>query len=424
MTAGDIHLKSRVRNRIVKILFLSIWSEMPFYRTYFGGDDQEVWHVCDPNGHRFLRTFLAEDEIHGLTLPTSNSPQEMMMLLQDVYRDFPFERVVAIDEHAVLPAAYVRDVFNIPGPRVAEVELFRDKRKMKQFLAERGIRVIRDLDPASLSAENFVPCVIKKPDGTGADGVHICRTFAEFDERRGQIEQGALLEEFVEGDFFHVDGAYNEGGFVAMPHAYINTCYDHYIHSAALGSYGVDDPELKERLLNFARETVATLPLREGVFHLEIIRTPQDELIFLEIASRVGGGEIYRNFVDAYNFDLIGFHIQSQLGLAPPLRELRKNAIAGWLMINDFEHVPGIYAGVRCGTLREDNCMYSMWQPRLGRRVNARQNQLIKFSLRGTTSAEVRDSILELIDNVSVLTLPLPEDATAAPVAPTAMAEA
>lgn len=392
----------------MKILFLNLWAEIPFYRTYIGNGEHEIWHVCDPNGQRFLRTYLAEDEISGLTLPTAPDPNEMLQLLQTVYRQFPFERVVAIDEHTVLSAAYVRDVFDLPGPRAAEVEPFRNKRRMKEILAEKGIRVIRDIDPAILTTDAFTPCVIKKTDGTGADGVHICSSFSEFEQHRGGLEQGALLEEFVEGDFFHVDGAYNATGFVAMPHAYINTCYDHYVHGKPLGSVGVDDKALKERLIRFAQETVAALPAREGVFHLEIIRTRQDELVFLEIGGRVGGGEIYRNFVDTYNFDLMGFHIQSQLGLTPQVRELRENAIAGWLMLNNFEFVPGIYAGLDCKLLNEDNCMYALWQPQLGRRFNARQNQFVKFSLRANTSAEVHASIHDLIANITIKSLPVP----------------
>ncbi len=398
----------------MKILLLNIWAEFPSYRTYLGTGEHEIWHVCNPSGHRFLRTHLAEDEIKGLTLPSSESPLEMMQLLQGVYQEFQFERVVAVDEHAVLAASFVRDAFNLAGPRAAEVEPFRNKRTMKEMLAAKGIRVIRDIDPATLTAESFVPCVIKKTDGTGADGVHICHSFAEFERYRGKLEQGALLEEFVEGDFFHVDGAYNASGFVAMPHAYINTCYDHYVHAQPLGSVGVDDPALKQRLLQFAQDTVAALPLREGVFHLEIIRTRQDELIFLEIASRVGGGEIYRNFVDVYNFDLMGFHIESQLGLSPQLGKLRENTIAGWLMINNFENVPGIYAGMRCEPLSDGNCMYALWQPRLGRLFHANQNQHVKFTLRGDTSADVHASILELIANVTIESLPAPEAPVAA----------
>lgn len=392
----------------MKVLLLNIWAEWPGNRPYLNHDEHEIWHVCNPNGTRYLRNFLADDEIEGLSLPNSDDPRELLETLKTVYRSFPFERVVAVDELTVLPAAYIREVFNIPGPRVAQIEPFRNKRKMKALLAQQGIRVIRDLDPTTLASDTFTTCVIKKTDGTAASGVRICRSREEFVKHAGELEKGALLEEYVAGEFFHIDGAFNATGFVAIPHAYINTCYDHYAHAQPLGSVGVDDPILKQRLIEFARQVTDALPLREGVFHLEVIRSDQDELIFLEIASRVGGGEICKNFIDVYNFDLLGFHIQSQLGLTPLLRKLRDHAVAGWLMLNSFQHVPGIFAGVRCRALTDENCMYSMWSPQLGRKFEDREHQYVKFSLRGKTSAEVRASIHDLIANVAVDSLPLP----------------
>ncbi|MBN8211836.1 MAG: ATP-grasp domain-containing protein [Xanthomonadales bacterium] len=393
----------------MKILLLNIWQDFPFNRNLLNDEEHEIWHVCDPNGLRYVRNYVSEDEVSGITLPTGEDPRELLMALQSVYREFPFERVVALDERTVLPAAYIRDVFNIPGPRVAEVEPFRNKRTMKEILAKKGIRVIRDLDPSTFESGAFTPCVIKKIDGTASGGVHLCPTLADYEKHRGDLAHGSLFEEFVEGDIFHVDGAFKATGIVSMPHAYISTCYHHYVLGQPVGSVGMEESPLKQRLNQFAHEVIAALPLREGIFHMEIIRTADDELIFLEVACRIGGGEVYRNFADVYNFNLLEFSIQSQLGLDPPLRELRQDTIAGWLMINNVDHVPGIFTGVHCDPLALDNCMYSMWQPRIGRKYESREQGFVKFSLRGKTSSEVSTSILELMDKIKLNSVPLPD---------------
>lgn len=397
----------------MKILFLCVWAEWPSNRLYLDNEEHEIWYVCDPNGMRYVKNHLAADEIAGLTLPTSEDPRELLQLLQGVYQQFPFERVVAVDERTVLPAAYIRQVFNIPGPRPAEVDAFRSKRTMKQWLAPRGVRVIRDLDPAELEAGPFTPCVIKSHDGTASGGVHLCPTRADYDAHRHELAHGFMLEEFVEGEIFHVDGAYNADGLVAVPHVYINTCYDHYALGLPVGSVGVDDPVLKQRLVTFTEAVIAALPLREGVYHLEIIRTPQDELVFLEIGGRVGGGEVNHNFTDVYNFDLLEFHIASQLGLSPKLRKVRENTVGGWLMINSVQHVPGIFTGIRYEPLSDENCAYSLWHPRLGHKYKLRERMSLKYSFRADTSAQVRASVIELMDKVSLESVPLPEPAAA-----------
>ncbi|WP_257386468.1 ATP-grasp domain-containing protein [Tahibacter caeni] len=400
----------------MKILFLCIWAEWPSNRPYLDTEEHEIWYVCDPNGLRYVKNYLAPDEIAGLTLPTSDDPRELMRMLQDVHRQFPFERVVAVDERTVLPAAYIREAFNIPGPRPAEVDAFRSKRTMKQWLAPRGVRVIRDLDRAELDAGPFVPCVIKCPDGTASGGVHLCHARADYEAHRHELDNGAMLEEFVEGDIFHIDGAYNADGVVAVPHAYLNTCFDHYVLGLPVGSIGVDEPVLKQRLVTFAEQVIAALPLREGVYHMEVIRTPQDELVFLEIGGRVGGGEVYRNFTDVYNFDLLEFHIASQLGQSPKLRKIRENTVGGWLMINSVAHVPGVFTGIRYEPLAEDNCAYSLYHPRLGHAYDLRERMSMKYSFRADTSAQVRASVIELMEKVGMDSVPLPAAAaTAAP---------
>ena len=391
----------------MKILLLNTWPEWPSSRPYLDHDTDEIWHACNEAGVQYYRNYLGQADIQGLTLVEGDDVGVFMGQIAEVYAKFPFERVVAIDEFTLLPGALVREQFGIPGPRLEQVEPYRNKKKMKECLASGGIRVIRDVSRESIEAGGFQPCVIKRPDGAAARGVYVCRSKAEFLEHRDDLDKGALLEEFVDGDCFHIDGAFNETGFVAMAHEYMNTCYDHYANLKPLGSVGVDDPILKHRLIEFAKTVVAVLPLREGIFHLEVIRTAADELVFLEIACRIGGGEIYSNFADVYDFDLFGFCVASQLGKSPSLSTLREQDIAGWLMLNDFPYRPGIFTQFRCGPLRDNNCMYAMKNLKLGRKISDRD--YVAFALRGKSAAAVRESINDLIANVSLGSAPLAE---------------
>jgi hypothetical protein len=399
----------------MKILLINTWHQWPSSRPYLDHTANEIWHTCDEYGVGYIRNFVGENSIKGFNVVPTDDVGLFVESLQKIYSHFQFERVVACCELTVMGAALAREMFNIPGPKMAEVEPYRDKKKMKELVARHGVRVARDLDPAELRRGGFTPCVVKRPDGASAIDVHICRSLSDFEAHRDALDHGALLEEYVDGDVFHVDGAFNESGMSAMPHAYIGNCFDHYNTAKPLGSVGVDDPVLKARLLEMTRQVLAALPLREGIFHLEIIRSRRDELVFLEIACRIGGGDIYTNFVDVYNFDLLEFHIASQLGQAPALRELRQDEVAGWVKFNHFPHVPGVFTSLRCGKLAEDNCMYLAKNPnaRLGRKVHDRRRHFVTFALRAKSSAEVRASITDLIDNVALETSPALELAEA-----------
>ena len=81
----------------MKILFLNIWAEIPLGTRHLNHREHEIWHVCDPkNGVRYIRHYVAENEVRGITIPQSEDPRELLMLLQSVYAEFPFERVVAL----------------------------------------------------------------------------------------------------------------------------------------------------------------------------------------------------------------------------------------------------------------------------------------------------------------------------------------
>jgi len=383
----------------MKIAILNNWDGlMHFFHRYIDHDQHEVWYVCDEKGEKGVRTFLgAEHQTRQVRIDKLDDERAVIEALRGLRDRVAFERIVAVDEFTVLPAARARDALGIPGPGALQVECYRDKRRMKEVLAAAGIRVIRDLSPATIM-DAFVPCVVKALHGAAAMGVHVCRTRAELEPRLEALAGGALLEEYVEGDFFHVDGAFDPDGVVAMPHAYVNDCYAHYVTRTPLGSIGVDDEVLRGRLVELAGRVVRALPLPTGVFHLEVIRTPDDQLVFLEIACRLGGGEIYQNFIDTYGLDLLGFHIAAELGAGPALTPLRRGDVAGWLMLNNFPHIPGVFTGLSARPLRPDTCAYGVRCPKLGRPIGP--FDYVSFSLRGRSSDVVRAGIDDLIANV------------------------
>lgn len=390
----------------MKILILNNWSGlMHFFHQYVDHDVHEVHYLCDESGVKAVRTFLDPDHIHGMTIVDDfDKHDEMVNAAVSLHQAFAFERVIGVDEFSVLPAARIRDALDIPGPRAADVELYRDKRLMKRHVAERGIRVPRELS-ARIDTESFVPCVVKRPDGAAAMGVTICHTATQAEAALAAAEASVLVEEFVDGEVYHIDGGYRDGQVVCVPHAYTITCYQHYVNAQPIGSVKVDEPVLHQRLVEFTERVVRALPLCEGVFHLEVVHNRADELVFLEIACRVGGGEIYRNFIDVYGMDLLKFHIETDLGLQPRLRRLGQKAAAGWLLMN-FAQRPRTFTGFHCAPLSAENCMYAMRSVKLGRKIEHAYDY-IAFALRAPTSGDIHRSIEELIAKVQLVTEPV-----------------
>lgn len=389
----------------MKILILNNWSGlMHFFHEYINHDENEIHYFSDGNGLKGLRTFVNISRLSGVTqIQDFEDHEAIVASALALHKTFSFDRVVAVDEFTVLPAAKIRDQLDLLGHRSEQVELYRDKRLMKQYVASRGIRVPRDLDP-SADAKGLVPCVVKKADGAASQGVRIFHSYEQIKDIDLKSESIDLIEEYVHGQVFHIDGAFSNGKVAAAPHLYLTTCYDHYTTGAPIGSVLVDEPMLQKRLIDFTAQVISALPLSQGVFHLEVIKSDADELVFLEIACRVGGGEIYRNFIDVYGMDLLEFHIDSDLGLNPLLRQIRLDSAAGWLLIN-FPDRPCYFTGFHIDPLEADNCMYAMRSFKLGRKIELSYDY-VAFAFRAESSRKVINSIEEVIRKTNLITRP------------------
>jgi hypothetical protein len=155
-----------------------------------------------------------------------------------------------------------------------------------------GQTVLKPLDGA------FSENVQVYPSGAAAvaamrDGSHRIR---DFDPDRYE------LEEFVEGDVIYFDGLVIEGAPLAIVASrYIGSCL-RYAAGEPLGSVQFDaDPGL----LEWAAACVTAVGLHTSSFHLEVILGP-DGPVFLEVAGRVGGGDV----VDCFEL-ATGLHLPS-----------------------------------------------------------------------------------------------------------------
>ncbi|HEU4538459.1 MAG TPA: hypothetical protein VFS00_30270, partial [Polyangiaceae bacterium] len=114
-------------------------------------------------------------------------------------------------------------------------------------------------------------------------------------EGLGDLQSHYLLERFVDGDVFHVDGVV-EGGEVAFAEAngYLRPLFQIAQQGGVFATRTLprEAPATLE-LLAAHRRVIAALRLRRGVTHTEFIRGRADgKLYFLETAARAAGAHI------------------------------------------------------------------------------------------------------------------------------------
>ncbi|MFE9762987.1 acetyl-CoA carboxylase biotin carboxylase subunit family protein [Streptomyces sp. NPDC005808] len=211
------------------------------------------------------------------------------------------DQLVALSEFTLGIAAEVRETLGIPGPRPQDVAVYRNKLTMKELVAKAGVRVPRfvpcgDAEPAIAFARSVgYPLILKPVAGAASIGVHKVDDEAALLSLLEAVDSDDYeLEEFIEGTIHHVDGfADNESQIPFQSVSrYINDCLSFEAGGEPLGSVVMQSSELRTRIEEFARTCVSALGMKSMPFHLELFVTKTGELVFLEVAGRIGGAEV------------------------------------------------------------------------------------------------------------------------------------
>ncbi|MCF7551754.1 acetyl-CoA carboxylase biotin carboxylase subunit family protein [Pseudonocardia sp. WMMC193] len=250
--------------------------------------------------------------------------------------------LVHVTEDDVLRAAAARDRYDLPGPRHADVLPWRDKLRMKERVAAAGLPTPAfagpDADLAAFAAAHGFPLVVKPRFGFSSHGVAVVRDAAALAAEVARRDPAdVLVEEFVPGEVHHVDGFARAGETLhVLPSRYLNGCLA-FQDGEPLGSVQLDaGDELVPRLAALTRAVVAALPpLDFCPYHLEVFRRPDGELVFCEIACRLGGAHIMESFTRTTGVNPARLWIRDQLGLAdgPGTPIAAGERRHGWLLV-------------------------------------------------------------------------------------------
>ena len=237
----------------------------------------------------------------------------------------PAERLVAITESLLLPAARLRDELGIAGPTERQTLMFRDKVIMKEHLRANGVRV-PDFAPFDEGAARRLlrghgRLVAKPRRGEGSAGV----VFLDSDDdiRRFAADPAAdpdeyEVEERVDGTVFHIDSVVRGGVALAATAGRSLDDTTAYLGLRAYRSVAVDAGPTLHRLLAFNHQVLACHPDFSGVTHHEVFLTDAGDVCFCEIAARPGGGGIIAGFLSRTGVNLDEMTIRSQLGAPIP----------------------------------------------------------------------------------------------------------
>ncbi|CZE33127.1 ATP-grasp domain-containing protein [Streptococcus pneumoniae] len=240
-----------------------------------------------------------------------------------LYESFSYDRIIALDEFDVYIAAKIRNFLGIEGQSVESARFFRDKYYMTKKVKSFGFPVAHTekidnyLDVYNFGRRNGYPFVVKPNLGAGTVDTYIINS--EFDIKKlvkynFQSNQ-FICQEKLNGNLFHIDVLVNDDYI-----EYINVSrYLHptieYQNNKSSASVTLTEKDVETKVLRcYTEKLIRAIPTyRFSLLHLEVFYDG-NEVYFLEIASRLGGGGVHRILNDQYGFDPQEVVIKLEMG--------------------------------------------------------------------------------------------------------------
>ncbi len=248
-------------------------------------------------------------------LPDEHRREEVLIAVSWLARSERIDRVVALDEFDLETAASLREHLRLPGMGETETRFFRDKLAMRERARDGGVLVpaftglFHNDEVAAFLERTPPPWLIKPRTEASAVGIRkhdrpedVWQTLEALGERRSFY----LLEQFIEGDVFHIDSVV-EGGTVrfAEAHRYAASPFRVMHEGGMFSSRTLPRGSPEDTTLRTSNDAVvAAMRLPRCVLHTEFIRGADGRFWFVETAARVGGANIVETIEAATGVNL------------------------------------------------------------------------------------------------------------------------
>lgn len=237
-------------------------------------------------------------------MPEELPIHELLAAVSYAARTRHIDRIVALDEFDMENVAAIREHLRLPGIGQTAIRFFRDKLAMRTQAREAGllvpefVHVLNYEDVQEFMERVPGPWLLKprsQASGIGMKKISAAEELWPWLDQLGDQQSNFLLERFVTGSMYHVDGIVADRKVLfAEAHAYGAPPLDVSHYGGVFTTRTMArDAAVTIELKKVNQKVVEGLNLMRGVFHGEFLKAAADgRIYFIEIAARVGGAYI------------------------------------------------------------------------------------------------------------------------------------
>lgn len=330
------------------------------------------------NGFRVLG--IADAPYDELTEPLKHAMTEYYRVddmedYEQVYRAvayfaFKYGKIDFLEshnEHWLVQDAQLREDFNIPGMKPADMDQIKYKSKMKEVFRKAKLpvakgRVFTDMkDAKKLVKQLGYPVIVKPDSGVGASDTWKIKTPKEleafFEQKKEDVSY--IMEEYISGNVVTYDGLVDRDGNVVFDSS---ITHDRPVLDTLDGNdmYFFIEREVPADIREMGLKAVKAFGFKERFFHFELFRLKDNTLMMLELNCRPPGGYTIDlwNYANSFDiFDLYARMLQTNEFQAPLNRPYYAAYVSRHNHLNYAHSKEDIYATY------PDYVISDVWQP-------------------------------------------------------------
>lgn len=299
------------------------------------GYRKEIVEICEKNNYKLVTLLDPWDNSDQLPSPSqyekriltkNNTNMEEVLFTLIEAEELSFDAVYSTHESFVVNAAVLVQTLTENTGNPLTLIAFRDKQYQKDLIrndyhtAESQYLNLQDTD-FNIKNRKF-PMILKPLSGSGAEYTyivenhpHLMNVLEKHNDNKS-LPQQFILEEFISGDEWHINGWMDEGTLKFFSASkYLKPCIEtkNGWMNSSITYRPEDNEELYKQLQPLVEGALLTLGLKSGVFHLELFQNDSG-FVFGECGARVGGYPVPQVMKRMFNLDLHEIAIKFSLG--------------------------------------------------------------------------------------------------------------
>lgn len=245
-----------------------------------------------------INNFYNHDRIIGF--PIYSKDEDFISMAKFLHNKDKFTHIFTFRERSLNIAAKIGTELNIPFETIDTIEVINNKYKMRKFLDEKNMSVIKYKE---VSCENDVrdfffntnnSVILKPQDGNSSKSIFHIKSHMDIESSWNDFKNLGnsigICEEFIKGEEFSIEAVTveSEHKIISITKKFKNENFVEVGHSIPANL----DDNLKKDIERFIFKFLNELQVENSISHSEIIITSQNEIKLVETHLRPGGDMI------------------------------------------------------------------------------------------------------------------------------------